>query len=276
LETDLTSSCRFPPADGGRARILTAFDRNHFARFRRQFIPTLRGASNLEPLTAVAYGLQPSEQRLLEAAGLEVLCFPDNGVSPALRRLHHFQNVIEHWPEDTPVAFWDAGDVFFQGQLGPLWDLVRAQPDLLLAVQEPVAIGQSPAIVPWTKRILDPSARRHTFELLSRNPFINAGFAAGTVRALMGYLRAADRLINTALRGVLWWGDQVAMNYYFHTNPGVWREISDTWNYCINCRDPHTFRARPGVRIESLTGTPINVVHANGMTLAPWARSFIN
>jgi hypothetical protein len=263
-----------PQARGGR--ILSAFDRNHFARFRRQFIPTLRGAGNRELLTVVCYGLQPSERRLLESAGLEIASVPDNGVSPALRRLYQFQKVIERWPEDTPVAFWDAGDVFFQGNLRPLWELVHAEPDRLLAVQEPVAIGKSPAIVPWTERILDPVARRHTFDLLSRNPFINAGFAAGTVRSLMSYLRAGDRLINTTLRGVLWWGGQVAMNYYFHTNPGVWREISDTWNYCINCRNPRTYRARPGARIETRAGTAVNVVHANGMTLAPWARSFIN
>jgi len=258
------------------ARILTAFDRNHFARFRRQFIATLRASGNREPLTAVCYGLQPSERSLLEAAGLEVVFFPDNGVSPALRRLEHFQQVIARWPEDTPVAFWDAGDVFFQGSLGPLWDLVRAHADVLLVVREPVAIGESPAIVPWTNRILDPAVRRHAFELLSRNPFINAGFAAGTVRSLMGYLREGDRLLSSILRGVLWWGDQVAMNYYFHTNPHVWREIPETWNYCIVCRDPGTYRARPGVRIESLAGTPIHVVHGNGRTLEPWARSFIN
>ena len=42
-------------------------------------------------------------------------------------------------------------------------------------------------IVPWTNHIEDPVVRRETRELLSAMPFINAGFAAGTVRALMGY-----------------------------------------------------------------------------------------
>ena len=35
----------------GWGRILTAFDRNHFLRFRRQFLTTLRASGNREPLT---------------------------------------------------------------------------------------------------------------------------------------------------------------------------------------------------------------------------------
>ena len=71
-----------PPA----ARILTAFDRNHFLRFRRQFLTTLRAAGNREPLTAVTYGLQPTERSVLEAAGVEVVARHANGVSSALRQ----------------------------------------------------------------------------------------------------------------------------------------------------------------------------------------------
>src|SRR3712207_9120729 len=67
-------------------------------------------------------------------------------------RVRDFPRVIERWPDDTPVAYWDAGDVLFQGRLAPLWDLVRAHPEKVLAAREPVAIGASPAIVPWTDR----------------------------------------------------------------------------------------------------------------------------
>ena len=104
-------------------------------------------------------------------------------MSSALRRLHDFQEIVASWPEDTPVAYWDAGDVLFQGRLGPLWDLVRANPDRLLVMREPVGIGESPVIVPWTDHILDPGVRREMRDLLAAKPFINAGFAAGTARA---------------------------------------------------------------------------------------------
>jgi hypothetical protein len=258
------------------ARILTAFDRNHYDRFRRQFLRTLRAWGNREPLTAVAYGLRPSERSRLEAAGVEVVAIPDNGVSPALRRVHDFQAVIARWPAETPVAFWDAGDVLFQGGLGPLWELVRAHPESLLVVREPVAIGASPAIEPWVQRIRDPAARRRSAELLGSHPFLNAGFAAGTVRALMGYLRAADGLLETSLRGVLHWGDQVAMNYYLHSEPAAWREIPEGWNYCMVCRDSSTYRIHPDGRLESRDGAPVQVVHGNGLTLGPWALSFFD
>jgi hypothetical protein len=264
------------PAGSSPARILTAFNRNHYDRFRRQFLRTLRAWGNREPLTALAYGLRPSERGRLEAAGVEVVAIPDNGVSPALRRVHDFQGVLARWPAETSVAYWDAGDVLFQGALGPLWELVGSHPDSLLVVREPVAIGASPAIEPWVRMIRDPAARRRTAELLSTHPFVNSGFAAGTVRVLLGYLRAADRLLNSILRGVLHWGDQVAMNYYVHSEPGVWREVPEGWNYCIVCRDPGTYRIRPDGRLESRDGAPVQVVHGNGLTLGPWALAFID
>ena len=258
--------------EGGR--VLTAFDRNHFLRFRRQFLTTLRASGNLEPLTAVTYGLHSGERSILEAAGVEVVARHENGVSSALRRLRDFQDVVERWPEETPVAYWDAGDVLFQGVLAPLWQMVRADPGRLLVVREPVGIGESPVIVPWTDYIEDPVVRRETRELLAAMPFINAGFAAGTVRALKSYLREGDRLLNNELRGVLHWGDQVAMGHYLHHRPDAWREISDGWNYCIIFRRPETYRIGAGGRVESSSGMPVRVVHGNGRTLEPWVMSF--
>ncbi len=256
------------------ARILTAFDRNHFLRFRRQFLTTLRAAGNREPLTAVTYGLQPTERSMLEAAGVEVVARHANGVSSALRRLRDFQDVVERWPVETPVAYWDAGDVLFQGSLAPLWELVRSDPERLLVVREPVGVGESPVIVPWTDHIEDPVVRRETRELLSAMPFINAGFAAGTAGALMRYLREGDRLLQTDLRGVLHWGDQVAMGHYLHHYPDAWREIPDGWNYCIIFRKEGTYRIGTGGRVESLDGAPVHVVHGNGRTLERWVMAF--
>jgi hypothetical protein len=260
------------PVTGGR--ILTAFDRNHFSRFRRQFVASLRASGNREPLAAVTYGLYPGERSVLEAAGLEIVAKPMNGVSSALRRLHDFQEIIRHWPTETPIAYWDAGDVLFQESLAPLWDMVREYPDQLLVAREPVGIGESPVIVPWTNHIFDPYVRRETRELLSAMPFINAGFAAGTAGALLTYLEEGDRLLKSKLQGVLHWGDQVAMGYYLHHHPTAWREISDGWNYCIIFRDPTTYRIHPGGRVESLEGTPVHVIHGNGRTLEPWIMSF--
>ena len=91
----------------------------------------------------------------------------------------------------------------------------------LLVVREPVGIGESPVIVPWTDHIVDPVVRRETRELLSAMPFINAGLRRGHgACALMGYLREGDRLLKTDLKGVLHWGDQVAMGHYLHHQSG--------------------------------------------------------
>jgi hypothetical protein len=257
------------------ARILSAFDRRHFDRFRRQFLPSLRASGNPEAVTALTYGLHPSDRARLEAVGVEVVAGRDGPLGPAMQRVRDFPRVIERWPDDTPVAYWDAGDVLFQGRLRPLWDLARAHPDQILAAREPVAIGASPAIAPWTATIRDPASRRRTFEVLSSHLFVNAGFAAGTARAMLDYLRTANQLLDTSLVGVDWWGDQVAMNYYIHTTPGSWKEISEGWNYCILFRDPRTYDVRADGRLEARDGTAVHVIHGNGRTLSPWAMSYV-
>src|SRR5262245_36307735 len=144
-------------------RILSAFDRGHYDRFRRQFLASLRASGNREAVTAVTYGLHPGERARLEVAGVEVVACRDPGIGPALQRVRDFPRVIDRWPAETPVAFWDAADVLFQGRLASLWDLVRSHPGRILAAREPVEIGASPAVVPWTATIRDPVERRRTF-----------------------------------------------------------------------------------------------------------------
>jgi hypothetical protein len=256
-------------------RILSAFDRGHYERFRRQFLASLRASGNREAVTAVTYGLHPGERARLEAAGVEVVACRDPGIGPALQRVRDFPRVIGRWPEDTPVAFWDAGDVLFQGRLAPLWDLVRAHPGKILAVREPMGIGESPALGPWTATIRDPAERRRTFELVSTHPFVNAGFAAGTARTFLDYFLVANRLVDTSLVGIGPWGDQIAMNCYIHTNPGVWQEVPDSWNYCLACRDSRTYRFRADGRVESRDGHPVHVLHGNGWTLGNSVLSYV-
>ena len=257
-------------------RILAAFDRNHYDRFRRQFIPTLRAAGNREKVTILAYGLHPSERARLEASGLEVLGGPNNGSNPCIRRVREFEEIVARWPEQTPVAYWDAGDVLFQDKLAPLWELVRAYPDRLLLAREPVKLGESPLIKRWTETIIDPVARRRAFELLSTNPYLNAGFAAGTARAFSRHLPRVRQLLHSeALKGTRDWSDQTAMNLYCHANPDAWQEIPDSWNFCMAMRDPATYRIAPDGRIDRPGGDPVRVIHATAGRLALWGHSFI-
>ncbi len=220
-------------------------------------------------MTAVTYGLYPSEQAALGAKpGVEVVALADNGVCPALRRLRDFQDVIAAWPQNTPVAFWDAGDVQFQSHLEPLWALVRANPDVLLVAREPKSYPENPVIRTWTNCIHDPEARRRAFDLLSTHTFLNSGFGAGTVSALMRYLREADRLLySPALEGVGDWGDQPAMNLFCYTNPGSFKEVWRGWNFALAGRDPGEFRVARDGRFHLKDGTPIEVVHGNSATL---------
>lgn len=260
-----------PAARRGRrpGRILAAFDRRDQHRFRTQFLTSLRDSGNHEPVWAFAYGLFPTELARLEAQpGVTVTAIPHDGVCPALRRLGDFQQVVAHWPEDTPVAYWDAGDILFQAPLEPLWDMVDSNPDLLLITAEPKSYPENPVIRTWSDRIHDPSARARAFETMSTNVFLNSGFAAGTASAILSYLRAGDRLLNSsALHGVGDWGDQVALNLYCHANPGRWKTIDPGWNYTLAGREPDEFRIALDGRAERFDDGPVHVLHGNAETL---------
>lgn len=249
-------------------RVLTAFDRHHYRKFRGQFLPTLRASGNDEPVTAVVYGLAPSERRRLRADGVDVVAHADNGVSPSLRRLRGFQDALARWPDDTPVAFWDAGDVRFQGRIDPLWTLASANPGLILLVREPAGYPESPAILDWCRYVIDPEARRRVFEIMSTHPFINGGFIAGTARSLADYLVEGDRLLHSpGLRGVAHWGDQVALIVFCHDRPDRWLEVAEGWNYCLAFRPARQFRTGPDGRTVRTDGQPVPVVHGNGGSL---------
>jgi hypothetical protein len=252
-------------------RILAAFDRRHLRLFVRRFLRTLRNEGNFETVTAVTSGLFPSERRrLAQMPGVELVVAPNDG-HPARRRLRDFQHLIADWPADTPVVYWDAGDVVFQDRIAPLWDLVRKHPDRLLAVTEGWSFREGTTCWWWTETIRDPEARARAFDLFRKRPTINAGFAAGTARTMFRYLQGADRLLNSpALHGSSDWGDQTAMNLYCRSNPHTWLEIPGGWNYCLQSRPPGEFRVSPDGRTERLDGGPLHVVHGAAMTLKPW------
>ncbi|MHB8863667.1 MAG: glycosyltransferase family 2 protein [Pirellulaceae bacterium] len=249
-------------------RILAAFDRRHVARFRRQFLKSLRAHGNREEVVAIGYGLYPSEQRPHVQDDVRLVTSPVNGQLPPVRRLLDFQSMLQELPSRTPVAYWDAGDVIFQSRLTNLWADVRQNPDRLLAVREPRGHPENVAVARWTLSIRDPEARRTAFDLLTQRPFLNSGFAAGTARVMLEYFQEAHRLLNsTALAGTTDWGDQTALNLYCHSHPDRWQEIDEGWNYCVHDREPGEVVVRSTGEIVSRRGASIRVAHGNALSL---------
>ncbi len=275
------SSCYVPhgtrrTVPGPAARILVAFDRNHLQKFRRMFVKTLRGAGNSEQVTAVTYGLSAEERSDLgRLPGIEVVSPPFDG-HPAKLRLRDFQTVIERWPENTPVAYWDAGDTLFQDRLGALWDLARTQPDRLLVARECFEFRESDCCMGWLDTIRDPESRQRAIDLLERRPILNGGFAAGTAKTFLRYLCEAHRYqTDKELLGSTDWGDQTAMNLYCHGEAGPWLEIPRGWNYCLFGLSPQDYRVRPDGRYESLDGLSVHVVHGNASSFGRRIRTYL-
>ena len=252
------------PAPPGR--ILSAFDRAHYRKFSRLFLRSLRESGNRETVTVVAYGLRPGEYRALDATpGVEVVARHSRGMRPADIRLEHFPEAMAGWPDDTPAAFWDAGDVLFQGRLGPLWEVARANPDRILAAREPLSFTGTSASNIWIDSIRDDAARGRLLALLAGRPVLNGGFVAGTARALRGYFRDAVRIRDSEeLRGRILMDDQTILNAFCYAHPDRWLEASQGWNFCLYAR---SIREGTGLRVESVDRTPVHVVHGNAGTL---------
>jgi hypothetical protein len=255
------------PAAGGF--VLAAFNRRHLGKFRRQFLGSLRRAGNSDAVLAIGYGLFPSERSLVRRIpGVSLVSLPESWIMPPIRRLLDFQALIAGLPPETPVAYWDAADVFFQGSLAPLWQLVRANPDRLLAVREPSGYPRNSAVAKWCRSIRDPCWRKHAFELLKDRPFLNSGFAAGTARVMLAYLREAHRMRHSAeLRGSTDWGDQMALNLYCHLDPARWLETDEAWNFCAHDRPSGEVCVLSDGRVVSRRGRIINVIHGNAHSL---------
>jgi hypothetical protein len=252
-------------------RVLAAFDRNHRRLFARRFIRTLRAQGNDEIVTAVTYSLRPRERRsLARMPGVEVVAASNDG-HPARRRLRDFQHVIATWPAETPVAYWDAGDVVFQDRIAQIWNLVRANPDRLLVVAEAIVFQEGNVNWWWVETIDDVHARARSLALLKGCRVFNGGFAAGTARAVLHYLKEADRLVNSPeLFGSTDYGDQTVMNIYCHSNPQRCLEIGSGWNYTLCGRGPGDYRVHPDGQTERLDGEPLHVAHGAAGTLKRW------
>jgi hypothetical protein len=245
--------------------ILAALDRRHLQKFRRQFYGSLRRSGNNEPVTVVGYGLYPSECGGLECLqNVTVIPRRTSHVMPPVRRLRDFQQIVARLPAGQPVAYWDAADVLFQGHLDALWRSVLESPDKLLAVREPKGYPANPAIWAWCLSIRSAEHRDRAFELLRVNPFLNSGFVAGTARTMLAYFHEADRMrCSSELQGTTDWGDQMALNLYCHSRPDRWREIDESWNYCVHDRQKGEVEFGNDGRIRSRRGFPIQVVHGN-------------
>jgi hypothetical protein len=220
-------------------QILAAFDTRHFERFRQRFLRTLSATGDASPVTVVAYGLSMEQARLLarEPNVADVHVHRMSDVSPAIRRLEDFQPILEQWPTETLVAYWDAGDVLFQGTLDPLWKLARECDRRLLAVPEAISHPQNRAVANWTSRIPDLAVRNQVFELLAHRPFLNSGFACGTAHTLLSYCAFGNSFLQR--NGLLLdaWSDQLALNVYCHSNSERWQEAELRWNFCLFGRD---------------------------------------
>ena len=261
------------PVSTPEPRILAAFDRRDIDRFEHQFLRTLRAHGNWQQVTAVAYGLYPTERRRIESLKRVTLDWQSfNGQMVPVRRVADFARHLEQVDPRTPIAYWDVADVVFQDSLDDLWQAVRSTPGRLRAVVEPKGYPENEVIPAWSLSIHDPQHAQLAYELLQHHPFLNSGFAAGTASSLRRYFRAAVEMRHgPELRGTTDWGDQLGLNLYCHKHPHRWQPIDQRWNYCVHDRAPGEVYITPEGWIVNRSDTRISAAHGNARSLRQFA-----
>lgn len=249
-------------------RILVAFDRRDFARFNNQFLPSLRAAGNHETVLAVGYGLAPRERRITKSRkNVELLEFPRPEDSPNRARLKGFQIAIADLAPNTPVAYWDAGDVVFQSNLAKLWATVKLRPKRLHVVPEPIGHPELSVFANWIGTICEVNQRNRVDQLLMHQPMFNSGFAASSAQTMLSFFRESEYLLQNDLPGTGAWADQLAMNVYCHSDPNRYHVLNEEWNYCLAHRELEQANFLPTGRFKD-GSKQIRVVHGTGGSLA--------
>lgn len=280
IETGKSSS-NSNEANQSTGVIMSAMNAAHFERFYQVFLKSLVATGNNYPVFVAGYGLSKQQIRRLakrqEVA--EVLNIPETRLCPGVLRVRDFQTFLSQLAPSDNVAWYDAGDVLFQSAIGSIWNIVTANPDKLLAVQEPKSYPENWAVSVWPTRIPNLQLRQSVFELISANPFYNSGFVASTVKTMSRYLSYAERFLTITQ---LWEEqpmDQLAFNCYIHQRPSEFMEIDEAWNYCLAFRGRGKIRRRersdsdwhPDLamipRFLDSKGDTIRVVHGNANML---------
>lgn len=257
------------PTVDSEPTVLAAFDRHDVSRFRRLFLRSLRAAGNDGPVIALAYGLYPSERRTLQRLpNLEVLAFDkDPDSHPAWRRYADFQFAIGGLSANTPVAYWDAGDVVFQSRLDKVWSSVRQNPGKLLITRERLGHRENPAVFEWFDELTNAEARQQVQSVLAHEPVYNSGFLAATASQMTTALKRLDHIMKTMMEGPKWGKDQLALNYYRATESDACMEIDNAWNYCLCTRDPNEVVVGNDGHAKTSRGKQVHVIHGNDGTL---------
>lgn len=258
------SSAQLPILDG---HVLVAFDRAHLGLFCGRFLAGLRRTGNLNVVHAITYGLREKHVKYLRSVhGVQVYPQPHSALRVCRNRMLGFQFALRKICPQSPVAYWDAGDVLFQRSLEPLWNEIRSMPRKLLVTEEPLSYSGNTGHQIWVKSIIKPSVRQQVFALLSEKPVVNGGFIGGTAERLLEYMTGADREIVGRLRGA-GGGDQVVLNVCRYEQPDAFHITSDTWNYCLCGRSGRDCKVQQGKYVDTRSNQVVAVVHGNAATL---------
>jgi hypothetical protein len=267
ISSSLSAGC-YSRSETPAPRILSTFNRRHRKLFYAGFLASLRTSGNDATVIPVAVGLYPGErERLVRFPGVKPVFRRATDEHVARRRLREFAEITRALPSTTPIAYWDAGDVIFQAQLQQLWELIRTHRGELLAVREPSGYPDNPAVRQWTETITDPEARCDAQRKIYDRPFINSGFLAASASVLTEYFETTAKWYDSPkLAGSVDPGDQMALNLYCHSRPDVWREIPESWNYCLWGRDRNMYYRDENGKYVDVRGVPICIVHGNAQT----------
>jgi hypothetical protein len=245
-----------------RPIVLTCITNEYVEPLREVFIKSLYEVAKFGGrLIVVSYGLSDTEIDSLGSMGVEVVRFQrDERFLVPIDRLRAFSEILYAQEANTPAAFYDGSDVYFQGPIDSLFegmenDCLTASPEI-----NPRLLRDNAPMCRWMGKCARGRVLRDSM-IEANARVINGGFAAGPARLLAAYCSWAWEQATGPL-GEVGGADQVVLTWASELR--LWPFSSrgtETWNYTLCEVRPII---KDGVVFDAASQEIPRVIHRNG------------
>lgn len=236
--------------------ILTASDRRYGDFLIEHWLRSLRENTKLLGVDIVVldYGLSLAQRFYLEKNGVRVYPGVRDGHVTVIRYRELRDFLLEH-PQYEQVLLCDSGDLIFQGDISPIFDIA---PQTYRAVTE----DYKPFFSAFLRAdFFSPEDRHRLSECFIRNPMINGGFIVAPREKMIAL---AETCLKTIKDHTKFGPDQIVLNGVLYEDG--YTALDPIYNYVIAT-------AKEGIRIEggrfftSLGREPLVVHNAGNLGL---------
>ncbi|WP_304224130.1 glycosyltransferase [Gracilinema caldarium] len=232
--------------------VVTASDRKYGDFLIEHWYASLRDTSNLNlfDVAVLDYGLSVAQRFYLQSNGVLVRSCKRDGHVTSIR-YRDLQYLLQEHPVYEQVMLCDSGDIIFQGDISPLFEVEKDQFRAVCEDYKPLVS------IFISSDFFDPDDKERLLSCFIKNPMINGGMVLAPREKM---LALSEEMLKTIKDMSRFGPDQVVLNGFLY-DKGYYR-LDSIYNYVIAT-------AKEGIEIKhgvfyTGAGRRIVVVHNAG------------